>query len=177
VALRLEQKKAIVAEVSEVAANAISAVAADYRGLTVSEMNELRVQARNSGVYLRVVQNNLARRAVVETAFECMQDAFVGPLILAFSSEEPAAAARLFKDFSKKHEKFSVTVLSIDGQLFSAKEIDRVATLPTKDEAIAQLMSVMKAPIEKFVRTLAEPHAKLVRTIAAIGDKKKAAGE
>lgn len=172
--LSLEDKKQVVAEVSDVAAKALSAVAVDYRGLTVAEMTELRTQARNSGVYLRVVRNTLARRAVQGTEFDCMQDVFVGPLVLAFSNEEPGAAARLCRDFAKKNDKLKVKALAIGGQLIDAKNIDVVATLPTRDEAIAQLLAVMKAPIGKFVRTLAEPHAKLVRTFAAVKDKKQA---
>jgi len=174
VALNLEQKKAIVAEVSDVAANALSAVAADYRGLTVSEVTELRSKAREKGVVLRVVRNTLARRALDNTEFACMRDALVGPLLLAFSKSEPGAAAKLIKDFMKEHEKLEVKALAIGGQLLAAKDLDVVAKLPTRDEAIAMLMSVMKAPVEKFVRTLAEPHAKLVRTIAAIRDKQAA---
>ena len=173
-ALNLEQKKVIVAEVSAVAANALSAVAADYRGLTVSEVTELRSKARERGVVLRVVRNTLARRALENTDFDCMRDVLTGPLVLAFSQNEPGAAAKLFKDFMKEHEKLEVKALAISGQLLGAKDLDVVAKLPTRDEAIAILMSVMKAPVEKFVRTLAEPHAKLVRTIAAIRDKQAA---
>ncbi len=171
-ALRIEDKKVIVQEVADVAANAISAVAVDYRGLTVTEMNELRANARNSGVYLRVVRNTLARRAVEKSSFECMKDVFIGPLLLAFAKEDPGAAARLFKDFAKVNKNFSVKALSIDGKLLDGSQLSVVASLPTRDEAIAQLMSVMKAPITKFVRTVREPHAKLVRTIAAVGQSK-----
>lgn len=170
--LNLEQKKAIVAEVSEIAAGSISAVTADYRGLSVAQMNDLRNRARNAGVYLKVVRNTLARRAVADTEFSCMQDIFVGPMILAFAKDEPSAAARVFRDFAKDNDKFSVTALSIGGELLQASELGKIAQLPTKDEAIAQLMSVMKAPISKFVRTVKEPHAKMVRTVAAIADKK-----
>lgn len=173
-ALRLEQKKAIVAEVAVYAKESLSAVAADYRGLTVSQMNELRVKARNSGVYLRVVRNTLARRAVSDTSFECMHEAFVGPLLLAFAKDEPGAAAKLFKDFAKDNKQLEVTALAIDGKLLPAKDLDAVAALPTRDEALAQLLTVMNAPIGKFVRTVAETNAKLVRTIAAIADKKQA---
>lgn len=171
--LNLEQKKAIVAEVNEVASNALSAVAAEYRGLTVGAMMGLRTQARQSGVYLRVVRNTLARRAVEGTDFECMKDGFVGPLVLAFSQEDPGAAARVIQDFSKTESQLVVKLVSIGGQLLEVGDIDRLAKLPTKEQAISQLMSVMKAPIDKFVRTLAEPNAKLVRTIAAIRDQKK----
>lgn len=175
--LNIEDKKNIVAEVSKVAATALSAAVAEYRGLTVADMTKLRAKSRNQGVHLRVVRNTLARKAVENTDFACMQTIFTGPLVLAFSCNEPGAAARLFRDFAKENDKFIVKALAIGGKLLDAKDINVVATLPTRDQAIAQLMSVIKAPVTKFVRTLAEPHAKLVRTIAAIGDKKKAASE
>ncbi len=173
-ALNLEQKKAIVAEVAEVAVNAVSAVAAEYRGLSVTQTNQLRFKARDMKVHIRVVRNTLAKRALANTAFECMQDALTGPLVLAFSKEDPSAAARLFKDFAKANEKFNIIALSIGGKLLHAKDLDAVASLPTKNEAIAQLMAVLKAPISQFVRTLAEPHAKLVRVVAAVRDQKQA---
>ncbi len=173
--LKIEGKKAIVAEVAEVAKKSTSLVAADYCGLTVSQLTQLRQAGRNSGVYMRVVRNTLARRAFEGTHFACMDPALVGPLILAFSKDEPGAAARVIKDFSKKFEKLVVKALSVDGALLPASDLNRLASLPTRDEAIAQLMSVMQAPITKFVRTLAEPHGKLVRTIAAIRDKKQQA--
>lgn len=173
--LNLEQKEAVVAEVAEIAAKAFSAVAAEYRGLTVGEMTELRQKARESGVYLRVVKNTLVKRAVENTEFSCIQDALVGPLVMAFSMEDPGAAARLVKDFSKEHAKLETQFVSVGGQLLAASELGRLAKLPTKDQAISILMSVMKAPVEKFVRTLAEPHAKLVRTVDAVRVQKQAA--
>jgi large subunit ribosomal protein L10 len=173
VTLRLEGKKAIVAEVAEVARNATSVVAANYAGLTVSQVTELRKQARNAGVYMRVIRNTLARRAFEGTHFECMDPALVGPLVLAFSKEDPGAAARLFKEYAKKFDKLEVKALSIDGALLPANDLNKLASLPTRNEAIALLMSVMNAPITKFVRTLAEPHAQLVRVVAAIRDKKQ----
>ena len=176
VTLRLEDKQAIVAEVGEVAKSALSAVTAEYRGLSVGEMSKLRVQARSSGVYLRVVRNTLARRALEGTNFVCLQDTLVGPLLIAFSQQEPGAAARLIKAFTKQNEKLVVKALAFDGQLLPVNEIDKLASLPTRDEAIASLMAVMKAPITKLVRTLAEPHAKLVRTFAALRDQRQAAG-
>lgn len=171
--LNLEDKKSIVAEVTDVAANSLSAVAAEYRGLTVGDMTQLRIKARTSGVYLRVVRNTLARKAVENTEFDCLRTVLTGPLVLAFSRNEPGAAAKLFRDFAKQNDKLVVKALALGGKLLEAKDLNLVATLPTRDEAIAQLMSVIKAPVTKFVRTLAEPHAKLVRTIAAIGDKKQ----
>jgi len=175
VALRLDGKKAIVEEVAEVAAKAYSAIAAEYSGLTVGEMTELRKAARESGVYLRVVKNTLTRRAVQGTDFECMQEGLKGPLIIAFSMEDPGAAARVISDFAKQHDKLVTRLVSIGGQLYDATELKKLASLPNREQAISMLMSVMKAPVEKFVRTLAEPHAKLVRTVAAVKDQKEAA--
>ncbi len=174
-ALRLDGKKAIVEEVAEVAAKAYSAIAAEYSGLTVGEMTELRKAARESGVYLRVVKNTLTRRAVQGTDFECMQEGLKGPLIIAFSMEDPGAAARVISDFAKQHDKLVTRLVSIGGQLYDATELKKLASLPNREQAISMLMSVMKAPVEKFVRTLAEPHAKLVRTVAAVKDQKEAA--
>ena len=174
VALNLEDKKSIVAEVSTIAASAHSAVAAEYRGLSVDEMTELRVKARNEGVYLRVVKNSLVKRAVDGTEFECMKDSLVGPLIMAFSQEDPGAAARLVKDFSKDHDKLIARIISVGGEVLPVEQIDRLAKLPNREQALSMLMAVMKAPIEKFVRTLNEPHAKLVRTVAAVRDQKQA---
>ena len=150
-ALRLEQKQQIVAEVNEVAASALSAVIADYRGLTVAEMTEMRVKARESGVYLRVVRNTLAKRAVEGTEYECLNDAFVGPTLLAFSQEDPGAAARLIKEYAKDFAELEVKALSIGGLLLSADQLDQVAKLPTLDQARSMLMSVMQAPVVKPV--------------------------
>ncbi|MGD8345851.1 MAG: 50S ribosomal protein L10 [Lysobacterales bacterium] len=174
-ALNLEQKKAVVAEVAEAASKALAAVAAEYRGLTVEEMTELRAKARESGVYVKVAKNTLVRRAVEGTEYECMQDSLTGPLLLAFSMEDPGAAARLVKDYSKDHNQLIAKLVAVGGQLYDASELERLSSLPTYDQAIAILMGVMKAPIEKFVRTLAEPHTKLVRTVAAVRDAKEAA--
>ncbi len=174
-ALGLEDKKAIVAEMQGAVTGALSAVTADYRSLTVSEMNELRTKARQAKVYLRVVRNTLAKRAFEGTQFECMKEGLVGPLVFAFAYEEPGAAARVLRDFMKEHKALEVKALSLEGRLFPASDLVRVASLPTRDEAIAQLMSVMKAPVEKFVRTLVEPHAQFVRVLAAVGDQKQQA--
>lgn len=174
-ALTLEQKKAVVAEVTEVAKTAHAAVAAEYRGLTVEDMTELRKQARAGGVYLKVAKNTLVRRAVDGTDFECIATELTGPLLFAFSLEDPGAAARLVKDFAKENDKLVAKLVAVGAQLHGASELDRLASLPTRDQGIAMLMGVMKAPIEKFVRTLAEPHAKLVRTVAAVRDSKQAA--
>ena len=172
--LKLEDKKSIVAEVSAVAADAHSAIAAEYRGLTVEEMTELRSKARNSGVYLRVVKNTLARRALEGTDFECMSEGLVGPLVIAFSQEDPGSAARLIKDFAKEHDKLVTKLVSVGGELLAANDIDRLASMPTRDQAISMLMAVMKAPVEKLARTLNEVPGKLVRTMAAVRDQKQA---
>jgi len=174
-ALRLEDKKALVAEVGEVAQTAQSVVAAEYRGLSVAQLTDLRARARASRVYLRVVKNTLARRAVAGTQFECVGDQLKGPLILAFSQDDPGAAARLIRNFSRENDKLVATLVSIGGSVLPGKDIERVASLPTRDEALSQLLRVIKAPVEKFVRTLAEPHAQLVRAVAAVKDQKQAA--
>ena len=174
-ALRLEDKKTLVTEVNEIAQKAQSVVAAEYRGLSVAKLTELRAKARASKVYMRVVKNTLARRAVAGTPFECVGEKLKGPLILAFSQDDPGAAARLIKGFAKDHDKLVPTLVSLGGSVLPGKDLDRVASLPTRAEALAQLLGVIKAPVVKFVRTLAEPHAKLVRTIAAVEDQKQAA--
>lgn len=172
-ALRLEDKKAIVADVAEIAKKATSAIAAEYSGMTVSQLTALRKAARESGVNVRVVRNTLARKAFEGTTFACMQPALVGPLLLAFSHDEPGVGARIVKDFVKKCDKLQVKAIALDGQLLGAKDLDTLASLPTRNEAISQLMSVMLGPITKLVRTMAEPHAKLVRTVAAVRDQKQ----
>jgi len=173
VTLNLAAKKVVVEEVAAVASQAISAVVAEYRGLTVNQMTQLRRQARHAGVYLRVVRNTLTRRAFKNTAFECLDELLVGPLFIALSLNSPGDAARLLKEFAKTAEKLEVKALSLGGKVYQASHLDAIAALPTRDEALAKLLYVMKAPIEKFVRTLAEPHAKLVRTIAAVKDNKQ----
>ena len=175
-ALSLEQKKAVVEEVSGIAASAHSAIAAEYIGLDVESMTQLRAKARESSVYMRVVKNTLARRALQGTDFECMSEGLTGPLILAFSQEDPGAAARVISDFAKGNDKLVVKLVSIGGKLLAAGEIRRLADMPTKDQAIAMLMSVMNAPVTKLARTLNEVPGKLVRTLAAIRDQKQQAG-
>jgi large subunit ribosomal protein L10 len=166
-ALRLEDKKALVKEVNAVAGESVTAVAAEYRGLSVSEMTELRKEARNAGVYMRVVKNTLARRAVVGTEFECMQETLKGPILLAFAKEDPGAAARVIKEFAKGHQALQAISLSAGGQLLPGSDLDRLAELPTLDQARAMLLGVISAPMSKLVRTLAEPPAMLARTLSA----------
>ncbi len=174
-ALRLEDKKALVAEVNSVAASAHSAIAAEYRGLTVGQMTTLRREARESGVYLRVVKNTLARLALQGTDFECMKDALKGPLVLAFSTEDPGAAARVVKAFAKANDKLVTRIVAIGGQLYPAADLDRLADLPTLDQARAMLLGVLNAPASKLVRTLNEPAAQLARLLAARRDQLEAA--
>jgi large subunit ribosomal protein L10 len=171
----VEAKQAVVTEVAEIAKTAQSAVAAEYRGLTVGEMTQLRAQARASGVYVRVVKNTLARRAIEGTSFECMKGSLKGPLVLAFSRQDPGAAARVFKAFAKDHEKLVTVALSVGGELYPASDIGRLASLPTLDEARATLLRVLNAPLTRLVRTLAEPAAMLARTLKARGDQPPAA--
>jgi large subunit ribosomal protein L10 len=173
-ALRLEDKRALVAEVNEVASSALSAIAADYRGMTVAEMTDLRVKARAEGVYVRVVKNTLAKRAIDGTEFECLADSLKGPIILAFSTTDPGAAARVVKDFAKGCERLVTQAVAIGGAAYPASDLERLAKLPTLDQARAQLLGLLQAPASKFVRTIAEPQAKFVRLLAAYKDKQAA---
>ena len=176
-AIRLEDKKAIVADVNETAVNALSLVIADSRGVTVGAMDSLRKQARENGVRLRVVRNTLAKRAVLGTEFECVSEALVGPSIFGFSMEDPGAAARLFKDFAKEQESFEVKALAVGGKMLEASQIDALATLPTRDQALGMLASVMIAPVTKLARTLNEVPASITRVIAAVRDQKQDAAQ
>ena len=160
-ALNLQDKQAIVAEVNEAAKGALSAVVADSRGVTVAKMTELRKAAREAGVDMRIVRNTLLRRALADTSFECMNDVFVGPTLIAFSNEHPGAAARLFKEFAKDNDKFEIKGAAFEGEFIDANSIDRLATLPTYDEAIARLMGTMKEAAA----------GKLANTLAALRDK------
>lgn len=173
-ALNLEDKKAIVAEVNQAAAGALSAVIANYRGLTVSQITALRKQAREQGVYLKVVRNTLARIAVRGTEFECLHDALVGPTILALSIEDPGAAARLMKEYSKTNDKLEVKALAVGGVAYGAAEIDRLATLPTREQALGILAGTLQAPLSKFARTLNEVPSQIARVLAAVKDQKAA---
>lgn len=174
-ALGLEDKKAIIAEVSETASNALSLVIADARGVTVTDMTELRAKARENNVVLRVVKNTLARRAFKETEFECVEDALVGPSIFGFSMEDPGAAARLFKDFSKENDAFDVKALSVSGQLLDNSQIDVLASLPTRDQALSMLCNVMLAPITKLTRTFNDVPGRVVRVVDQVAKQKDAA--
>ena len=174
-ALNLEDKKALVAEVAEVASKAQSVVAAEYRGLTVGQMTELRAKARKQGVYVRFVKNTLARKALAGTLFESVGPKLKGPLVLAFSKDDPGAAARVVKDFAKTNEKLVATLVSLGGQVLPAKDLETVASLPTREQALSILLGTLKAPVQKFVSTLAAAPSKLVRTVAAVRDQKQGA--
>jgi len=173
-ALRLEDKKALVKEVNAVAGDSVTAVAAEYRGLTVAEMTALRKEARNAGVYMRVIKNTLARRAVEGTDFECMQETLKGPILLAFAKDDPGAAARVIKNFAKEHGALQAVSLSAGGQLLPGSDLAKLADLPTLDQARAMLLGVMMAPMTKLARTLAEPSAMLARTLNARGSQEAA---
>ena len=174
-AIRLEGKKAIVAEVNEAASGALSVVLADYRGVTSGGMTALRAKAREQNVYLRVVRNTLAKRAVEGTEFECVSEVLVGPTLFAFSMEDPGAAARLLKDFSKENNKFEIKALAVGGELLGGEKIDRLAKLPTREEALSQLAGTIQAPITKLARTFNEVPSKVTRVVAAVRDQKKEA--
>ncbi len=172
-ALNLEDKKAIVAEVNGTAANALSLVIADARGVNVTDMTALRAKARENKVDLRVVRNTLAKRAFEGTEFECVAEALTGPSLFGFSMEDPGAAARLFKEFAKENQNFEVKALSVSGQLLDKGQIDVLANLPTLEQALGQLASVMIAPVTKLVRTFNEVPAKVTRVVAAVKDQKQ----
>ena len=174
-AIRLEDKKQIVSEVNQAATGALSAVLADYRGVTVEEMTALRKTARDNKVYLRVVRNTLLKKAVQDTDFACISEVLVGPTILALSQEDPGAAARVLKDFAKDNDDFQIKALSIGGKLMEASQIDVLAKLPTLDQARSILMSVMLAPVTKLARTLNEVPTKVTRAVAAVRDQKQEA--
>jgi large subunit ribosomal protein L10 len=171
--LNIEEKKAIVAELAEVASRSVSVIAAEYCGLTVSEMTALRTDARKSGIKVKIYPNTLARKAVEGTRFQCLQSALVGPILLLFSQDEPASAARMVRDYVKEHEKFIVKALVLEGRLLAPDQLKAVASMPSRHEALAQLMTVMKGPVVKLARTLTETYAQLVRVMAAVADKKR----
>ena len=166
-ALKLEDKKLFVREVNAVAGDSITAVAAEYRGLSVADMTELRVEARNAEVYLRVVKNTLARLAIEGTEFECLKDSLKGPILLAFAKEDPGAAARVIKDFAKEHKALKAISMVLDGELLPASDLSKLAELPTQDQARALLLALLITPMMQLVRTLNEPSAMLARIMSA----------
>jgi len=172
--LNLEEKKAVVAEINEQVSKAQSIILAEYRGLEVGDMTQLRAQARKSGVYLRVLKNTLARRAVDGTPFSGLANAMVGPLVFGISAD-PVAAAKVLSDFAKANEKFVIKAGGMPNQVMDAKGIQVLATMPSREELLAKLLGTMQAPIAKFVRTLNEVPTGFVRGLAAVRDQKQAA--
>lgn len=170
--LNLDDKKAVVAEVSAKLTKAQAIVLAEYRGLEVGDMTALRAKARNSGVYLRVLKNTLVRRAVAGTPFEKLAQHMVGPLAYGISND-PVAAAKVLNEFAKANEKFVIKAGAMPGQVMTAKEVSTLATMPGREELLAKLMGTMQAPIATFVRTLNEVPGRFVRTLAAVRDQKE----
>lgn len=172
-ALNLEAKKAVVEQVNAVAINAVSVGVAEYRGLNVEQMTNLRNSAIDADVSLRVVKNTLAKRALVETGCECITPVLSGPVILGFSQQDPGAVARVFRNFIKDNKALVVKGLGVAGEFVDADQLKKIASLPTKDQAISMLMALMLAPTEKLVRTLNEVPTKLTRVMAAIRDQQQ----
>ncbi|MEJ2107335.1 MAG: 50S ribosomal protein L10 [Acidiferrobacteraceae bacterium] len=171
--LNLEQKKAVVSEVSGAITDAQAAILAEYRGLTVAQMTELRKQAREAGVFFRVVKNTLARRAVDGSDFACLQDQLVGPLAFA-ASTDPVAVAKVLSQFAKDNDKLVIKAGAMGGKVISLAEVQALAKLPSREELLATLVGTMQAPVAKFVRTLNEVPSAFVRTLAAVRDSKAA---
>ena len=171
--LNLEQKKAVVVEVSEQVSTAQAIIVAEYRGLQVGEMTVLRAQARKSGVYLRVLKNTLVRRAVEGTPFSGLANEMVGPLVFGISSD-PVSAAKVLSDFAKVNDKFIIKAGAMPNQVMDAIGVQALASLPSRDELLAKLLGTMQAPVAKFVRTLNEVPTKFVRGLAAVRDQKAA---
>lgn len=173
--LNLAEKQAVVAEVSEQVAKAQAIVLAEYRGLDVGSLTNLRREARKSGVYLRVLKNTLARRAVKDTPFEKLSDQMVGPLMYGISSD-PVSVAKVFNEFAKGNENFVIKGGAMPNAVISAKEVTALAAMPSREQLIATLMATMQAPIVKFVRTLNEVPTSFVRALAAVKEQKEKAG-
>lgn len=171
--LNLEQKKTIITELLDIAHQAASVVVVDYRGVTVSEMSELRKMARNAEVTVRVYRNTLARRAFKETPYACLDKVLTGPIVLFFSSGDLGAAARLIEKFIKEHERLTVKALALRGELLPADRLTVVAKLSSREETLSQLAAVLLAPVIRFVRMLNEPMAQVVRVMSAIQDQRK----
>ncbi len=172
--LSLDQKKTVISEATEAIASAQAGVLAEYRGFNVQQLTSLRAEARNAGVWIKVVKNNLARLAVRDSNFECLAEHFTGPVIFS-ASEDPVAVARVMAAFAKDNENFKITVGAMNGNLMDQAMIQRLSTLPGRDELIAKLMGTIRAPAQKFVSTLNEVPGKAVRTLAAIAEAKEAA--
>ena len=171
--LRIEQKKAVVEELHSIASSSVSAAIAEYRGLNVAEITKLRTKARESEIYLKVVKNSLSKKALADTNFECLTQALQGPIIIALSADDLASPARLFKDFGKDYEHLKTVGLAIDGNVFPSSELDRIAKLPTRNEAYSTIVGLMKAPLEKALRTLNEIPVKFTRLILTVKENKE----
>ncbi len=173
-ALSLTQKQEVVAELAEVAGKAHSLVAAEYAGLTVGQLTNMRKKARESGVFLKVAKNTLVSRAVEGTDYANIQDSLTGPLLFAFSQEDPGAAGRLIKEFAKASDKLKPRLVSLGGQMYPGTHVDVLASLPTRDQALSMLLNVMSQPATMLVRVLAEPGTQVVRVINAAGQQQAA---
>jgi large subunit ribosomal protein L10 len=173
-ALNLNQKKEVVAELAGVASSAHSLVAAEYLGLTVAQLTDLRKKARENGVYLKVAKNTLVSRAVENTDYAVIADELTGPLLYAFSKEDPGAAGRLIKDFAKTADKLKPRLVSVGGQKYPGSHVDVLASLPTREQALAMLVGLMAQPATMLARVLAEPAASTARVINAVGQQKVA---
>ncbi len=173
--LNLTQKKELVADLANVAAKAHSLVAVEYIGLTVEQLTELRKQARHNGVFLKVAKNTLIRRAVVGTDYACAESQFSGPLMYAFSLEEPGAAGRLVKEFAKANTHFKPRLVVVGGKAYPASHVEVLAALPTQEQALSMLLNVLSQPATMLARLLAEPVLQLARVTHAVGRQKQAA--
>ena len=171
--LRIEDKQRLVQELNAIASSSIAGAIADFSGLNVTEITELRTKARESGVYLKVVKNTLSKRAFSDTSFECLTEDLKGPIIIALSEDDLASPARLFKNFSKEYEQLQTVGLAIGGNTFPASDLDRIAQLPTRQEAYSTIANLLQAPIEKAVRTLKEIPSKFTRMAVAVKDNKE----
>ncbi len=172
--LNLAAKEAVVTAVRTHAESAVSALVADYRGMTVAESTRLRKRARDAGITVTVIRNTLAKRAFAGTDYECLEDALSGPTMVGFSHDDPGAGARLFHEYRRECPALEVKAISLNGALYGGEDLAKVALLPTREEALAQFLSVLKAPVTKLTQTLQAVPSKLVRTLVAIKDQKHA---
>lgn len=172
--LSLDQKKAVIKEVTDAIASAQAGVVAEYRGLNVEQLTALRTEARNAGVWIKVVKNNLAKRVIKDSDFECLTEHFVGPVIFS-ASEDPVAVAKIMSNFAKDNEKLKITAGAMNGDFMDQTMIQNLSKLPSRDELIAKLMGTMNAPIQKLVSTMNEVPSKAVRALAAVAETKEAA--
>ena len=172
--LSLDQKKAVISEVTDALSSAQAGVLAEYRGLNVEQLTALRTEARNAGVWIKVVKNNLAKRVIKDSDFECLTEHFVGPVIFS-ASEDPVAVAKVMSKFAKDHDHLNITAGATNGSLMDESMIKSLSQLPGRDELIAKLLGTMQAPMQKLVSTLNEVPSKAVRALAAVAESKEAA--